>query len=204
MKPIREWKLVIKYTLEFILVVLGVFLGLFLNQLSENKSNRHLAQTCRNNFITEIDSNKAELAGCYATHRAFFDTIVYLINAREESLFYNMSFEIPDLTEASWQTAVATEGMIYLENQEVIQLSKCYEVQEFLKGIHQKVLDMLMSRTLIEKFTNPGISRIEIQTELRIILSYLGNLVRMEKSMLDTYDEPLTLLHAGKQGRKNR
>jgi hypothetical protein len=198
MKPINEWKGAIRYILEFLLVVAGVFLGLFLNQLAQKNDNKKLAQTCSNNFITEIDTNKAELQRCLIQHHQFFDTLVFLLKVTGNYTFSNLNFEVPELTEASWESAVATKGLIYLKNPEVIQLSKCYEAQEFMKGLHQKVIDMLMSRTLIEKITSVKVTRAEINVELTILLSYLSNLINTEESMLGTYDETIVVLISGK------
>jgi len=198
MKLKNEWKGIVRYTLEFLLVVTGVFLGLFLNQLSQKNDNKKLAQICRNNFITEIDTNKAELQRCLIQHHQFFDTLVFLLKVTGNYTFSDLNFEVPELTEASWESAIATKGLIYLKNPEVIQLSKCYESQEFLKGLNEKVIDMLMSRAFIEKITSVKVTRAEINVEMTILLSYLSNLINTEESMLDTYDETKVVLNPGR------
>lgn len=190
-------KKIYKYIIEFILIVSGVFIGLFLNKTSEKASNLKLAKIVRENFIREIDSNKVEIERILHIHKGLYEKFLeYLkeLEAKENRRFYNISIEIPEITKAAWESAIATKGIIYLKNEEIISLTKCYELQDLLKNFNERLIDVIFSKNLLINSNNKKISKHDLELEIKYILTTISMVIQIEESTIKSYDNTLKIL----------
>lgn len=190
-------KKIYKYLIEFILIVSGVFIGLFLNKTSEKASNLKLAKIVRENFIREIDSNKVEIERILHIHNGLYEKFLEYLNeldAKESRRNYNISIEIPEITKAAWESAIATKGIIYLKNEEIISLSKCYELQDLLKNFNERLIDVIFSKNLLINSNNNKISKHDLELEIKYILTTISMVIQIEESTIKNYENTLKIL----------
>jgi len=179
MKKIAKSNDIFYYIIEFILIAFDVFLRVFFNKLSENISSNRLAQIARTNFLKEIDSNNLGMIKIFGIHKKLYDkfnNLLKKLNIEKENKLYDYSLEIPEITKASWESAIDNSGLIYLKNEKIILLSKCYEIKELLKSFNQKFINIL-SEILFVCSKNKLIKKnIEINIRLMITSNTSNNL----------------------------
>lgn len=175
--------------LEAAMVVFAVLVALAVDEWREGRQRADLVDRARAAIEAELRANQAELAAGGPTVRALHaavDTLVQGLRAGEEGLSWEIQANIPDFSDAAWQTARATGIMAHMDYRWVLQVARVYETQE-LAGAAQNGLLNALGRAVVRP---PELERAEdLQGSLFMALQLYGNLdARYREILSDSAD----------------
>lgn len=174
-----------KLALEVVLITVGVFLALMVDQWREGAAHREAAQTALHRFRTEIATNRDAIAAVKDYHvqlKAQAEAYLAADAAGRKTTTVNLrGVRIVMFERTAWDLAIATQALTYMNPDLAFALSRTYGAQD-------------MYTTLTNGFTQamylrpPGEN---LEAFLRTLGVYYGDLVVMEPKLLAMYEEIL-------------
>lgn len=159
---------------EAVLVVLSVLLALALNNWREDRIHKNLAEQALRSINNEIRANKIEVEETLSHHKMLIDTLQGDNPAR------GIALKLALIEDNAWETAQATQAVIYLDYDIVQQVSKIHELQEMYQRITNSVAESL--------YMNSNTDR----KQARLLILY--DLQALEQLILQAYDNFLAML----------
>lgn len=134
--------------LEVGLIVVGVILGLTVDNLRQAASDRARAREVLELIATELAENRARLASRLAYHETIGDSLRALAGralGNQPITFGDMDRAMPEgvapvlLSSTAWELAKASEALRHLDLRVLTAVSTAYQRQAFLQGKHDQV-----------------------------------------------------------------
>ena len=184
--------------LEAALIVLGVLLGLTLNQWRETRNDDQRAALALRQIEDEIRYNLAQVESSLPNHQAFRDSVgVMLQRFREHPEILNgftiftirsnfTGFKAPLLQTTAWQLAQNTGTINHFDYEQAAELSKLYAQQAF----YQKKLDRLSENFYVASNMDPS-HMMGLATALFIVTN---DILIQERRLTKRYPEMLEKL----------
>lgn len=183
--------------LEVFLIVLGVLLGMAVNEWRINRSNEALAERSLEQIKAEIIYNQEQIERIVEYHSSLSDSMMSLANKvfmGETNIAYEdlrgampQGFGVPLLQSSAWDLAHQTGATSYMDYRPARSLSLYYNFQSFVKGKLERISDNLYSAPSMDPATVKG---------LTVSLALLANdLVIQEREMLEFSDSLLIKLN---------
>lgn len=129
--------------LELLMICVGVFLGLQVDQWREGRAKAELAHRTLANFRDEITANRAAIAGVLLYHHAMDDSLRRLVNRRYASgarttfadVFQRTGYDgskTRDLQTTAYDLAIATQALGELPPDLGLRVARVYTRQRAL------------------------------------------------------------------------
>ena len=199
-KPLHRWR---DFLNEVGIIVLGVTIALGAEALIEHRRIADAVQFSRDDFISELDRNRADVVGNLAETKALNGEVAAVI--KEGAAFvqgksatlqgHKMARSFVSLRSAAWSSALSTQVMEHFPHNEGRIVAQAYtEQQEFsdLQHAEQAVWFSLADQSFIGAPTKQ-----EVATALKhlvVATAYLGAHKESEESLVKTYDLALARL----------
>ncbi len=170
--------------LEATLIVFAVLVALAVDEWNEGREFRELADIARTAVLAELTGNQAELEKSAPTVQAILDEVtdvVQRLEAGEVVTEARLSGELPDFSDAAWETARATGSMARMDYEWVLRTARVYETQE---------LTLDLQRDLLVTFGNLAVRK----PDLDRFTGFRGQLVvliMLHRALQERYDEAL-------------
>ncbi|MEQ9399707.1 MAG: hypothetical protein RJQ04_11145 [Longimicrobiales bacterium] len=162
--------------LEAAMVVFAVLVALAVDEWREGRQRADLVDRARAAIEAELRANQAELAAggpTVASLHAAVDTLVRGLRAGRRDLSWEIQADIPDFSDAAWQTARATGIMAHMDYPWVLQIARVYETQDLAGAAQNGLLDAL-GRAVVRP---PELERAQdLQGSLYMALQVYANL----------------------------
>lgn len=176
--------------LEVFLIVLGVLLGMAVNEWRVSRANNTLAERSLEQIKAELVFNQEQVESIVDYHTSIRDSLMLMANGvfqGEEGLGYEdlsraipNGFGVPFLQRSAWDLAHQTGATSYMAYKPARALSLYYNFQDFLKGKLERISDNLYSATSMDPVHVNG---------LIVSLGLLANdLVIQENEMIEMTD----------------
>lgn len=170
-----------KLTLEFLSITFAVFLGLFLNQWSDNLKNENLAKQSIDNILSEITDNKTKVQDMIIVHKSVIiklDSILTLLDNSDEHGETNLDLNFQLISSTSWETAKLTQAIVYMDFDIVSDIAGIYDFQHYYESI---VKDFVIDNV----FNKPEKRDAEF---MRRIKNFLNAIIPIENNLVEYYD----------------
>ena len=129
--------------LEAALIVFAVLVALAVDEWNEGREFRELAEIARMAVMAELKGNQDELETSAPTVQAILDEVtdvVQRLEAGEMVTEARLSGELPDFSDAAWETARATGSMARMDYEWVLRTARVYETQELTLDLQRDLL----------------------------------------------------------------
>lgn len=170
--------------LEAAMVVFAVLVALAVDEWREGRQRAEQVDRARAAIEAELRANQEELARggpTVARLHAAVDTLVRDLRAGRRNLSWEIQADIPDFSDAAWQTARATGVMAHMDYPWVLQVARVYETQELAGAAQNGLLDDI-GRAVVRA---PELERAEdLQGGLFMALQLYGNLEARYRELL--------------------
>lgn len=174
-RPGRGWGTLV---LEAVMVVFAVLVALAVDEWAQARQLDEQVARARAGIEAELRSNQAELERGSSSVRDMYQRIagaVERLAAGEELTDYNLGGEIPDFSDAAWETARATGAVALMDYEWVLATARVYETQELTLRTQTGLLDLLGPTVVRE----PDVERYrDLQGQLFMMLQMYMNLER--------------------------
>jgi hypothetical protein len=179
-----------KIVLEVVLITLGVFLALLVDEWRERSEHRELAEASLGPFRNDFRANRDAVAAVLTTHeatlarmRAYFAADA----AARARLPYPYAATDPAFMKyAAWDLAIATQALSYIEPDLAETIAQVYTVQRQLDGATRDITLVMYSRA-------GDADPVPLTRSLSV---YFGDCVLIEPRLITLYDEALAKLDA--------
>ncbi|HEY7291850.1 MAG TPA: hypothetical protein VH583_18570 [Vicinamibacterales bacterium] len=173
---------------EILLVAIGVFLALWVNNWNEERRHRAQAQAALRNFLGEMETNRRATEG----NRHYHDTLArelagFLQRTKapsEERFQKEVHYEgaRPVIYEhTAWDLALATQALSYLEPDLAFDISKVYTLQNAVLTLENSFL--------ASAFTRPTLASGDMKDLASALAIYLGDINQQEPIIVGQYDK---------------
>lgn len=132
---------------EVVLIAVGVFLALLANNWNENREHRARAAAALQNFLGEMETNRAALQKERTYHETLAHQLFEFLHSSaplsEERLSNEVHFEgmHPIIFEhTAWDLALATQALSYMEPDLAFSISKVYTQQSAFQTLENSFL----------------------------------------------------------------
>lgn len=181
--------------LELLMICVGVFLGLQVDQWKENRAHRESAHAALENFRTEIEANRGLIAARANYHRGLLDSLNAVHRAivtgvapppRLESLFSRIGFQGTQsvtFRHTAYDLSLATGALSYLDSQLAFTLATVYDNQ----ASFQRYQDTFLSNMLTPVSFNDA----HAVPIARTLGAFMFDVVSQENSLTASYDKVL-------------
>lgn len=152
---------------EVILIILGVFLGLFVNELRIEQRDRVRAQGALTQIRSELQSNQEQVAKISAHHVTVRDSLNALLSRVSsmenpvtiQDLLKAMpgGFGVAGLQRHSWTLANRLGALEHMDYATASMLSRTYHLQEFYTEKYDRLADNLYLASNIDPSTREGL-----------------------------------------------
>ncbi len=190
------------YAFQFVTVTAGVLIALFIDGLVEQNHNRELVVAARGMLAREVADNLKELQGLpqsVAKSNGDIDNCLKLANdllskGKTDIHEVRLGFDLPSLSDASWQSADRTGALGLMDYDEVRKYSELYTLQELFGTQQRKAVDLVATGSaLIAPSFDPTTANKQDVAKLREQLLLLqANLVVTEQlgaQLLEAYQK---------------
>ncbi len=185
--------------IESFAVVFSILLALSLDQWVEDQEHLELAEKSLASFERELDQNRARLEDIAPFHRGLRDVLAKLDSAGEIRSMAEMRAVVgfeplrpPFLTDAAWQTAVATGAFTYMDFETVSALSLTYSLQQrFREQASSTVPELIRAGPAFDA---------DIREVVRYTVDYLTEVTTGEEDLRTVYEQALTVVRAARNG----
>ncbi len=182
--------------LEVFLIVLGVLLGMAVNEWRIARANNELALRSLEQIKAELQYNRRQVEGIVEYHTSLSDSLMVLANqvfAGDSNISYMdlrgampQGFSVPFLQRSAWDLAHQTGATSHMDYKPARALALYYNFQEFVDGKLERISDNLYSAPSMDPATVKG---------LTVSLALLANdLVIQENEIIEFTDSLFVLL----------
>lgn len=172
--------------LEAVSVVLAVLVALGVDEWRESKDRMEMADRATEGVIAELESNRAELYDSMEENQGVLQAVREARRADELPDEFDLNYEYPLLSDASWETARMTQATQFMPLEQVRQLAGLYELQTLFERSRDDVMDFILNAGTI---VGDGPEQIP-----RLIYPKLNNAVGMQQLLITAYDSTLVQL----------
>lgn len=177
--------------LEAIFIVFAVLVALAVDEWNEGREFREQAEIARTAVISELEGNREELEQSAPTVQAMLDgvtDVVLRLQAGEEVTSADLSGELPDFSDAAWETARTTGVLARMDYEWVLRTARVYETQALTLDLQRDLLVTFGSLAVrapeLERF-------IDFQGQLAILTMLHQELGRRYPGLLDSPVDPV-------------
>ena len=183
---------------EVVLIIMGVLLGLFVNELRIEQRDRVRAQRALVQIRAELQSNQEQIAEISSHHTAVRDSLNALLSRassrvnpttmQELGKAMPGGFGVPGLQRHSWTLANRLGALEHMDYATASMLSRTYYLQEFYTDKYDRLADNLYLASNIDPNTREG---------LVLALFMLANDIAIhEKDLAVAYEKTIEHLDA--------
>jgi hypothetical protein len=145
------------YLFQFITITAGVLIALLINGLVEWNSNRNLVREARTTIARELAANHDEVNDVLAGNSLRLKNLdealalVSLVLAGEKpaSASMNLGYNLADLSNAAWDSAMRTGALSHMDYADVQAYSLLYAHQDLFAQQQAKAMDHLTAALVI-------------------------------------------------------
>jgi hypothetical protein len=182
-------------------VVFAVLVAFAVDEWREHRADLELAARARTSILAELRANRDEVGGVVPQNTAHLAHATALAaSARNEGekaagakaadekdggepLTIELSWEVAQVSFASWQAAQSTRATQFLDYNWVVRVARLYEVQHLYNAAQEHLVFALSEGSGSSKDPAQG------HAELRRIRRQMDILSTLEKNLLARYDE---------------
>ena len=142
---------IIKYIFEVVLIVLGVFLGLFVNELRIEQRDLARAERALEQITAELQFNQKMITRISVHHVAVKDSLDALLSRTDfqentvtlPELWKSMlgGFGVVGLQRQAWTLANRLGALEHMDYETASKLSRTYDLQEFYTAKYDRLAD---------------------------------------------------------------
>lgn len=163
---------------EAAMIVFAVLVALAVDQWNEGRERDIQVDRARAAIESEMRANQDELAvgvaSVGAMHGALSD-MLWRLRSGESALEWTIGAELPDFSDAAWETARVTGVVAHMDYEWVLRTARVYETQELARSL-QNELVAILAPTVARP---PEENRVaDLQGQAFIVLQLYGNLER--------------------------
>lgn len=194
---VLTWKLLV----EVFLIILGVLLGLFFNEMRLQQRNHDRAQVALQQINTEMQYNRAQVADIAGHHAVVLDSLNSLMSRMDsrESPFSLQEigravpggFGFVRLQKHAWGLAVDLGTLENMEYRIATELSKVYDLQ----ALYLESYTFLSENLLVASNLSPN-ARGGLLQSLHLVFN---NITQLESDLLAAYELVLEEIDVDKQ-----
>ncbi|MFT3737493.1 MAG: hypothetical protein QM786_01925 [Breznakibacter sp.] len=193
----KEWKG--KLVFEFISIVFAVFLGLMLNQCSDNYNNKKTAKKSLANILVEIKDNKGKVEKMLEKHKKVLENIDRFLaemDSGREPDGANLDMDFVLITSTAWETAKLTQAIAHMDIGLVSDIAGTYGYQEYYEAV---VKHFVLENSMEMKLDAHDDDIVKIKRVVQNVRSFLKrSVIPLETDLLDAYNElHITILKGG-------
>ncbi|MCD4827930.1 MAG: hypothetical protein K8R90_00675 [Candidatus Cloacimonetes bacterium] len=181
---------------ETVLLIIGVFLGIFVNEMRIEQRDKARAQVALGQIRAELQSNQEMINAISAHHVAVRDSLNSLLSRTTEigksptlkDLWKSMNggFGVPNLQQHSWSLALHLGVLEHIDYPTARLLSNVYSLQEFYIDKYDRLADNLYLASNIDPEFSDG---------LVLAMGFLANdIVIHEQDIIEAYTKTLEYL----------
>jgi hypothetical protein len=174
----------LKLGLEVVLITVGVFLALMVDQWRERANDRQLADDALRRFRTEIVANQKSVAAVKDYHVALHQSLRAYLDAdpkaRSREAVRVRGLQPAFFEETAWDLALATQSLSHIDSDLAFRLSRVYGLQRAYGQFTLNIMQAIYLRPMEENFDG--------------LAAYYGDLVIWEPQLLQMYDDLLPRL----------
>lgn len=125
----RGWEL----ALEAVMVVFAVLVALAVDEWRQEGELEARVERARSAVLAELTSNRDELRVGMASVDAMYEGVIEMLDrldAGEALTQGSLGAELPDFSDAAWETARVTGVVAYMDYALVLQTARVYETQD--------------------------------------------------------------------------
>jgi hypothetical protein len=176
--------------IQILSIIFSILLALSLNDWKESRNNKQLALMTLKNFREEIGNNKRAIETALRDQRIFLRSLengAPRIHTGKEKTLALPEINLPDVLTATWETALGTKAMVYIDYDMISKLSELYLQQKWLMSLEDKIFQTILSPYSYEKKNAENLTR-ALYVSLRNIMEVEGKLLSMYESALQKID----------------
>lgn len=169
-------------------VMLGVYLGLLVNNWNEAKNDKKKTEIILNNLLSEVNHNKSVIEASIVYFQELADSI-YLMKDKSKApstFSFWKGLNPPVLKNSSFQTAMLTGVVTNFEIELIELLSNTYSLQEDLKTQSDTYIQSITDKIGNESFNN--------RQYLIILENYAHDQVAAEQLLISELEKAKSLL----------
>lgn len=184
--------------IESVLIVLSVVLGFAVTEWRQARENTALAQSAKQNVLSEIERNRAQVAEAQAYHEVLRDSLAHLNDPSAETVarLIREGFVLSNgsrragivspahVVSTAWSTAQTTGAIRHLDLEAIQMLSSVYETQ----GAYRKHRDWFGQSFMSTALQEGAGTFFQHYQNLKLILAQFAS---QERQLLRTYDRAL-------------
>ncbi|HEY0777456.1 MAG TPA: hypothetical protein VGD56_05760 [Gemmatirosa sp.] len=127
--------------LELLMIGVGVFLGLQVDQWKENRAHREAARASLENFRAEIATNRKRVATVAPYHAALSDSALVVMHSRDstwDEVTRQLGFQgtrTVVFAHTAWDLALATQALSFIEPKLAFSIAQVYDGQRELDDL---------------------------------------------------------------------
>ena len=170
--------------IEIISVVFAVLFALGVNEWRKNINNEELAEVAVSNILSEIDKNRESLDTTLTNHRHSLEIFKKNINwiKNNEDIRENPEVSFNVITSTSWETAMLTDAVNYMDYELVSELADLYSQQKLYTDLVNKVMEHFIFDEA------PDEKNMELYLTRKFYI-YLTKLLGIEEQFFDSIKE---------------
>lgn len=178
-------KQVLKFLVEMIPVMIGVYLGFALNNFGERQQLNRQSDTYKNMLVQEIKENHENLKRVNPYHvqlKEDFEEILKEEDALQAFMAYSFKGLRPGfVNESAFETGIQT-GIIQEFDLKLIQsLNKLYKLQNQYEDFNEMMLNSFMSKKLPETDK-------EMRNTITLLLMNMNDILNYERELIISYE----------------
>ena len=173
----KHWR---NFVLEFVLIVFGVLLALALNEWRADRAKQQQTRVALGNIVAEIQSNRKILVIVHEKNAVFMREDA--APAPEDQQF-TPGVQLKD---SAWQHLLRIGASEHVPSELLNELSDLYAIQEVYRLMGFQLTQAYLNAAFQAPNGDAGERGKRIEKEIRGILSLIA---RLEKGLLDTYDD---------------
>ena len=170
-----------KVGLEVVLISLGVFLALMVDQWRERAHDRELAVDALRRFRAEILTNQKSVAAVRDYHVSLYASLRANLDADPRTASRETvrvrGLQPAFFEQTAWDLALATESLSHIDSDLAFRLSRVYGLQRTYVQFTSNIMQAIYLRPMEENFQG--------------LAAYYGDLVIWEPQLLQMYDDLL-------------
>ena len=179
--PIHSFR---DFSLQLLTVTVGILIALSLEGLLEWQHHRELVHEARANITSEISDNQKELRGSMSTFEKskkdnlnalqFISDV--LAHGKSDIHSLNISYNLAQLSDASWKTAQAVGALALMPYAEVKNYAGIYQLQEEYLRLQTKSVDsgILATGIFVENESPDKLPRGQLERERDDIRAFMA------------------------------
>lgn len=129
--------------LEATFIVFAVLVALAVDEWNEGREYREQAEIARGAVVTELQGNREELRTSAPTVQTMLEEVGAVVSRLQGGEVVEgaaLSGELPDFSDAAWETARSTGVLARMDYEWVLRTARVYETQELTLELQRDLL----------------------------------------------------------------